>query len=226
MAKVGAQNAPRGERRGVGGKDDPVDLQRFRDARRVQAAGAAERRQREIARIGALFEQRQTDRVGHMGVGHFEHAVGGGLDAKAERRADVRLKRGCRAGAVERHAAAEESFCVDQAERDICVRHRGTFAAAPVTDRPRHRARALRADAKAAVFDPRDRAAAGADRPDLDHRQAHGQAVDFAFRRLANRAVADDRDIRRRAAHVDADQIGDAVPRGERRHRHRPACGP
>src|SRR5438445_10727082 len=76
-----------------------------------------------------------------------------------------------RAGDVQRNLAAQEVGGVDPSGDDIGVGYRRLAPAAPVTGRPRHRARALRTDVQAAgLIDPGDRPTAGADLHDVGHR--------------------------------------------------------
>ena len=73
---------------------------------------------------------------------------------------------------------------------------------------------ALRADPQhAAVVDPGDRAAARADRDDVEHRRADRQAVDLAFRGERGAAVLHQADVGRGAAHVEGDQVLEARAR-------------
>src|SRR2546428_7025866 len=69
--------------------------------------------------------------------------------------------------------AAEPGVGADPAEHQIGVGDGRLVAAAAVAGRARHRLGAVRPDAQgAAVVDPGDRAAAGADRVDVDDRDA------------------------------------------------------
>ena len=70
---------------------------------------------------------------------------------------------------VERHAAAEQAARREPAEHEVGVGDGGLCAAAAVAGRARLRARALRADLHQPVaVEPGDRAAAGADRVDVE----------------------------------------------------------
>jgi hypothetical protein len=103
-------------------------------------------------------------------------ASAGLLDAMADALGD-----GChgapRRRGVELHPAAEEEVGVDAAEHDVGVGGGGLAAAAAVAGRAGHGAGALRPDAQQpALVDPGDRAAAGADGADVDHRHLDRQA--------------------------------------------------
>ena len=92
------------------------------------------------------------------------------------------------------------------------VGNRGISAAVPVTGRSWARARALRADPqRTAAVDPRNRAAAGADGMNTEHRQADEAAVEPGFGARFRRPVADQRHVVARAAHVDANHIAHAA---------------
>ena len=106
------------------------------------------------------------------------------------------------------------------AEDQVRVGHRGLLAATAVAGRAGVGARALRADAqRAAAVDPRDRAAARADRVDVDHRQADGQPGDLALdgQLGLGAALGEEERVAARAAHVEAERgrLGD----DPRRHR-------
>ena len=122
----------------------------------------------------------------------------------------------CGGVAVQLHAPAEEPLGVDPAEHHVRVRDRRLRAALAVAGRARVGPGAARADAKrAAVVDAGDRAAAGADRVDVEHR--HEQRV-AAHPRVARDASPMPCSVTmpmsaRRAAHVERDQ---PPPAGER----------
>ena len=85
----------------------------------------------------------------------------------------------------------------------------GSRAALAVAGRARARAGAARPDAeRAALVDVRDRAAAGADRVDVDHRHEQRIAGDPGVARggLADPVLRDDPDVGRGAADVERDQ--------------------
>ena len=119
---------------------------------------------------------------------------------------------------VERHAARERPLGVEPPEDEVGVGHRRLGAAAAVAGRSRLGTGRARADAqRAARVAPADRPAACADGVDVDHRQRDRPAADLAARRLAHRAVLHDADVARRAAHVEAQEVGLARPAREQR---------
>src|SRR5439155_24355090 len=80
-----------------------------------------------------------------------------------------------RAGDVQRNLAAQDVGGVDPSGDDIGVGHRRLAPAAPVTGRPRHRARALRPDVQATgLVEPGDRPPSGAYLYDVDYLNLDG----------------------------------------------------
>ena len=117
--------------------------------------------------------------------------------------------------AVERDVAAERRARGQQAEHEVGVGDRRLRAAVAVAGGAGAGARRARADAqRAARVAPADRAAAGADGVDVEHRQRDRPPADLAPGRLAHRAVEDHADVARRAAHVEAQRVGLARGRG------------
>ena len=118
--------------------------------------------------------------------------------------------------AVERHRAADQ-LLAEAAEHEVRVRVRRPVVAAAVAGRARVRARRLRpVPQRARLVDPRERAAAGADRQHLDRREADRVAVlDEPLLRYPLLAVVDERDVRRGPAHVEADRVRVAAQRGD-----------
>ena len=104
------------------------------------------------------------------------------------------------------------------AEEEVRVGHGRARSAASVAGGAGVGPRALGPDAqRAALVEPDDRAAAGADRVHGEGRQPHREAVDEALV-LASCLAADDRaDVRRRAAHVERERVLEAGERGEPR---------
>ena len=128
-------------------------------------------------------------------------AVRGGVDVQLEVGGDRRV----------RGQAAEDQ---------VRVGHRRLGAAAAVARGSGVGARALRADAqRAAAVHPADRAAAGADRVDVDHRQADRQPRDLALHGELGlgAALGEEERVAARPAHVEAHggRLGDD-PRGDR----------
>ena len=113
------------------------------------------------------------------------------------------------ASRIERDAAGEVRRPAEPPEHDVRVGDGRLLAAARVGGGPGNRACALRSDVgQVAGVDPGDRPAAGADRDEVDGREADGLPE---LRRVlghdARLAVADDRDVGRGAADVEADDL-------------------
>ena len=137
----------------------------------------------------------------------------------------------------------ELDLAADQRRRQAAERDRGVGdgrlgAALAVADRAGIGAGALRADLELAVgVGPGDRAAAGADGDDVEHRRLHRIALDHRGRGVHRLVVLDDRHVGRGAADVDGedvpvagelghvDRAEDAGGRPGEQHGHRPLGG-
>src|SRR5947207_645041 len=113
--------------------------------------------------------------------------------------------------AIERQLAAEPGVAAEPAEHEVGVGHRRLGAAAAIARRTRHRLGALRADAqRATLVDPGDGAAAGADRVDVDDRDADRRAFEAGLARHLRRAVEHQADVGAGAAHIERDDVAEA----------------
>ena len=110
--------------------------------------GAAEAEEREVARVVAALDGDQVERVDHRRVRDLDDPVRRLGDVEAERLRAALLDRAPRAFDVEADLAAEEVVRVQPPEDDVRVGHGRLGTAAPVADRPRIGACALRADAQ------------------------------------------------------------------------------
>jgi hypothetical protein len=122
--------------------------------------------------------------------------------------------------ARELHVAAEKAFRVEAAQHEVGVGHGRRGAAAAVAGGARIGAGAHRTDMQGAtVIAPGERAAAGANLDDVDHRQLHGLAGELVADHVAlldrRDAGADQRAFGRGAAHVEADRALDAQQLGQ-----------
>ncbi len=182
----------------------------------MQRSRAAERDQRGARGIVAALDRHDAQRLDHRVHRHGDDALGGLLG-----RADVQaLERAPRGVEVEPQVGGDRRRGRQAAEHEVGVGDRGLLAAAAVAGRAGLGARALRPDAqRPAAVDPRDRAAAGADRVDVDHRQAHRQAGDGALHGEVGLAAAlgEEERVAARAAHVEAQ--GGRLADDPRRHR-------
>ena len=176
------------------------------------AAGSAAADDDRRARIEALVDRDVLDRRDHVLVRDGEDGVGRAFEIEAERLGHAR-PHGLRGPVgVELEPAAQEVVGVDVAEHHRGVRDRRLDAAQPVAGRAGHRAGALRAHTQQARrVDPGDRAAARADRLDVDRREprhvARPHPAEPGLARELDVAVADDADVEARAAHVADDRV-------------------
>ena len=204
-----------------------------------QRAVAAERAQREVARVAAAVGGDRLDGAGHRRDRKHQDPVGGGLDRSAERRRDDAVEHVARALRVERDRAVAQLRRVEVAECQQRVGQRRALAAEPVTGRPRIRAGADRADGDVAeLVDRDDAAAARTDLGDVDERELDRVAAaldelarevdagaDLVLARPHGLAVLDDRRLRRRAAHVERDQLAASGEPAEVAAGHHPGGG-
>ena len=215
LAQIRHDQALRAQDAGRERHERAADAEALRDIGRVQRPGAAERQQREGARIVAALDRHRADRTHHVGDHDAEHAVRGALDREAESLGE-RRDRLAREVFIERHVAAEQAARREPPEHEVRVGDSGLLATTAVAGRARLRARALRADLHQPVaVEPGDRAAACADRVDVERGEARRIALDPFVEGRAGRVVADQRDVRAGAAHVERDDVRDA---GEPRH--------
>ena len=142
---------------------------------------------------------------------------------RPERLCDPPLDRLARPIDVELHPPFQEEVVRDAPEHELRVRIRRLPAPLPVTGGAGVGARALRpAPRVAGGIEPGDRAAAGADRDDVDRREADRHApLEVEGPRQLRLSVPDDGDVRARAAHVEAHDVAPAArsrDRGARDH--------
>ena len=234
MAQVGDEAAERIGEAGPRRDQHLRDAELARQRRGMQRAGAAEREQGEVARVVAARQAHHADRAGHPVVGDAHDRQRRRGRVEAERRADLLQQR--RLDRRQRHAVVdgEQPVRVEPAEDDVGVGDRRPGAAAAVADRPRRRAGALRADAQhARGIDRGDRAAAGADGVDVDHRHVDRHRVlELEVARDRRLAAEHERDVARGAAHVVGDDVAELARRARRpaspspRRRSRPTPAP
>ena len=148
MRDVGGQDAARREGAGVAREHDLRHLQLFREADGMQAACTAECGDGEIARVGALLEQAELDRRGHIRVDDRKDALGGLLHAEAERSRNPLRDGGARLFRIELQCTAEEKVRIQAAENDIGVGDGRLHAAFSIGDGPRIGAGASRPHAQ------------------------------------------------------------------------------
>ena len=192
--------------------DDFAYADLARDRGRMQRTGAAIGDEREASGVETALRGDALHRIGHLGRGDAQYAVRRFRRAQAERLRHTLGHRAFRGRDIELHLAAEEAVGAEPAEQEIGVGDRRLGAAAAVAGGSRHRAGAARPDMqRAAVFDPRDRAAAGADFENIDGRDLDRQgAIVAADQRAAGRqrpAAENDAGLGGGAAHVEGDGV-------------------
>ncbi len=209
VLEVGGEQAERRERAGVARKDGALHLHLARHGSGVLAAGTAEGDKGEVARIGAALDRDLADRLGEIRRHDPVDAGGGFFDAHVELVGDPAKRLG---GACEVQAqrSPQQPLGVEDAEDQICVRHRRPGAATAIAGGAGIRSGRFGADPqRAAGVEPDDRAAACTDRVDVDALRAGGDAPFHLDRVAAVRlAVADQAHVQAGAAHVDGADIG------------------
>ncbi len=180
-APVDREQAERREVARVERDDARLHAEELHHRRRLRRARAAEREQRESARVDAALDRHLADAVRLVPVRDLDDAFGELLDAHAAAEALAEIGDALpRALGVELDAAADQRRR-DPPEHEVGVGDRRLVASVRIAHRPRHRAGALRPDLEMALAaDPGDRAAAGADGLDVDHRDAHRERSDRA----------------------------------------------
>ena len=176
----------------------------------MQRPGAAETHQREIARIDALRDGIAVDRQRHIVVDDTQHAECCVFDGKFQRPGDIFLDRGLRERGHDLEIAAKEMLGIEPTQHNLRVSDRGLFAALIVARWTGRSARRTRADSECpARIEVGNRAAAGADGVDINHRHQHRQVRDLGVARVldAQFAVLDHGDVGRGAADVDRDDV-------------------
>ena len=142
-------------------------------------------------------------------------------DLDAQRRSD-RCDGPLRRREIERDAALAEHGAIAQvAENKIGIGHSRLSAAEAVGRRSRIGAGALRSDREAACGDAGDRAAASADRTDIDHWLPDRVLAEGALVGQSGHAVTDETDVGRCAAHVEGKRRRDAELARDLRRRRR-----
>ena len=213
------QRSPTAERAGLWRDDDPTNAELGSDARSVQRACAAARYEGARREVEPLLRGIDADRVSHVEVVDAHHPLGGLEDTEAERSRHVELDRPLCEPGIERHPAAEVVARAEQAEHEVSVGRRRQLTAAPVAGGTRVGSSARRTNHQTAVGrHSGDRAAASADRRDVEHRHVDVVADEATLCHLKRSALVDHCDVGARAADVEGDQLI-LVDRPYERHR-------
>ena len=198
------------------GHEHRADPELLGERARVQRPGAAERDEREVARIVAALDRDDAQRAQHLRVDDLDD--GRGVE---RRRARARRPRG-------RARRPPASRVRQAAEQEVRVGHGRLRPAAAVAGRARVGARALAA--RRAARRPRRRQTIEPPPAPTVWMSTVGSRIgrprDDALARALGRAADDQADVGRRAAHVERDRVLEARParrRAPRRRRPPPA---
>ena len=174
-----------------------------------QRPGAAEGREREVTDVETTLHGDLAQRVGLVPRRDLEDAGGTGLRGQAELLGQ-RLHPGLRGVDIEGNLAAEQ-VRGDAAQVDVGVGDGDVHAPLGVAQRAGIRAGRVRTDLEGALGrEPGDRAAAGADGHDVDHRDLARVGADTALGGERGFAVDDDADVGRGAAAVAGEDLVEA----------------
>ncbi len=180
----------------------------------MHPAGAAERDQRQRARVDPALHRDHAQRAHHLDLGHG-HDPDGRLDQVEGQLAAQPGDRPLGQLAAQGHAAAEHRAVAQVAEGQVGVGHGRLVAALPVGRRSRCGARRARPDAqRAAGVGPGHRAAARAHGVDVDRRVLDRDARDDRRGRRLGLAAEHHRDVGAGAAHVEREEVGVAAGGG------------
>ena len=190
--------------------EDPRNLQLERDIAREQRPGSAGGDERELARVVPAPDAVQLDRLRHPELLDLQGAERSLLRRDAEPGCD-RLHRLPRELGIELHVAAEQPAVRPQpSEQELRIGRRRLGAATAVAGGAGIGACGFRADAEdAAGVDVGDRAAAGADRVDVDHRHHRLVVADLRVEQVPHpqQPAGRDADVGGRAADIERHHV-------------------
>ncbi len=212
-AHVGKAHPVRRQHAGQRMQQHARHAERVGDEARVLAARAAEAAQRVLGDVVAALHRDVLDRIRHVRDGDLEESVRDFLgrvraagprgDVGGERRELLAHDRGVERLVARRAEHARKELRIELADHHVAIGDRQR-AAAPVRGGAGIGARGFGADAKARAIETADRSAAGRHGVDAHHRRAQPHAGDLGDEgALVLAGVV--RDVRRRAAHVEAD---------------------
>ena len=210
MLLVAREQSRRRDDAGVGRNEDTRYLELGRDLAGEQRAGAARGHEREVARVVAPPDRVQLDRLGHVELLDLQRAKSGFLRRHVEPLGD-RVDGLARQVLVELHLATEQTALGPESSKyELRVGRRRLGAAAAIARWPGVGAGRLGPDAEyAPCVDVGERAAARADRVDVDHRRHGVVLADLRVEQVphAQLAARGDADIGRGSAHVERDHV-------------------
>ena len=208
--QVGANEAQGRERSRDWRTNDGCDAQLLGERRRVQGAGATECRQGEVARIVAALHRDDLQRFRHGIVDDIDDGGGGSPHVDAERDRQPLLDCGLRGLEIQRHGTGKQRLLAEIAQHQVAVGHSRLGAATAIADGAGLGARTLRPHAQGTgAVDPGDRAAAGGNLGEVDHRHADRMpgAANLVFRRGFVFSIANQAGLRGGAAHVERQEV-------------------
>ena len=213
---VGDQSAQRRQHARRRRDQDLAHAQFARQEAAQHRSGAAERQQREVARVDALARGELADLAVHAGDRHLDDGFGGLFEPAPELRRD-RRDGGARLFDIDGDRVVADVAVADDAADGEGIGHGGPRAAAAVAGRAGRRPGALGPDRQHAELAHRgDRTAAVADRRHRNGRDVDREVAHHLARAVGRRAVDDDRDVGRGAADVEAqDLVEPRLPRDE-----------
>ena len=164
--------------------------------------------QHKVARIIAAFNRNPADCVDHVVVHDGEHPESRLFDGQVQRLCQTR-RNGFACGLhVQRQASAHQAIGVQIAQDKVRVGRRGFFATLVIAGRAGFRTCRLRTHLQQTHrVDPADRAATCAKCFDLDHRNADAVSQEVDVLGHVGPPVTGQRDVKRRAAHIDGDDV-------------------
>ena len=171
--------------------------------------------ERQITRIPSALDRHDSRGEFHVGRHDLMNAPRRRVDTEPQGTRHALVDRAGRGVRREPHGAAGEVRRIEIPENEVRVGDGRLGPAALVADRAGGRRRALRAHGDHAQARAGDRAAARADLYQVDRLDVHrqpaagrvGDPVQLERRRRERSSIGDERQLRRRAAHVEGDQL-------------------
>jgi len=174
----------------------------------VERPCPAERDQAVRARIVAPLDRDLAQGALHAGVGHHEDPLGSLLDGQIQRCRQLAFDDRCHPLAGDGGATGTHRVGGESAQQQLGVGDRRLGATTPVADRPRPgTCRPWAHSERPTVVHPGDRATAGADGVDVDHRHPDRVGADAQIGRDRRLAAFDQADVTGGPAHVHRDQL-------------------
>ena len=212
-AQVGVQQTVGAQYSRIGRHDDALDCQITCDIGCMQRPRTAKGEQRERGRIVATLQRNRPDCPDDVGAGDADDAERRFVQIEPEARGQIGDALLCKPG-IDRHPSVQQRLAVEATDQNVRVGYRRFRASHVVARGPRRRAGTLGTHLQEAVHvDPGDRAAARADRVDVERRYAQREARERTVLNLRRRSVPQQAHVRAGTADIEGDHI-------------RKACGP